>query len=527
MGETAFAIPISSEEVIHSGVKGMKWYEHKFGDWERHAQYAAGQPNPETEDDRNRRNGIIDRVKAAAEERAERKQEEYESAKQKTLQSGTAQDILKYKGELTNQELQTAISRLNLERQLKDINDKDNYVETGWDKADKIFSKVGKVSGYINTTANAMNSVNNLVTSGENLFKMAMSHTKAHKEHQKELENNLRTKSYDELAKDWENLSKEDRDFLAKSAQDENKFLSTISQLASKRPKDQTTTTQENQNGTDKVKDAVDKAVESAKELNNEAREKSDPDARIKAQDDKYMEALQRQKEKKEKEESIEAARKEQEKKNTEALKQQIKKEEQERAAKKKAEAEKAEQEKRAANEKNFRDWDNEMNRVRQADIERRYNESHSTEAQARQVDRDIAAKKDEEARAAYNRKVAEGLERVKNAPVSQSNAPRTTNESAYSKVQSTLNSYADTLMSPSEIAKATPGAIKSASDAAKTSIDRGRTTVGNLFNAVRSINNSNDSSDNYSSVGKDLMDSNRSLLNKTIDFLNDDDKKR
>ena len=34
--------------IIHYNVKGAKWYTHKYGNWERHANYANGQPNPET-----------------------------------------------------------------------------------------------------------------------------------------------------------------------------------------------------------------------------------------------------------------------------------------------------------------------------------------------------------------------------------------------------------------------------------------------------------------------------------------------
>ena len=34
--------------IKHYNVKGTNWYVHKFGNWERHAKYANGQPNPET-----------------------------------------------------------------------------------------------------------------------------------------------------------------------------------------------------------------------------------------------------------------------------------------------------------------------------------------------------------------------------------------------------------------------------------------------------------------------------------------------
>ena len=37
-----------NDELLHYNVKGTNWYRHKFGNWERHAKYANGQPNPET-----------------------------------------------------------------------------------------------------------------------------------------------------------------------------------------------------------------------------------------------------------------------------------------------------------------------------------------------------------------------------------------------------------------------------------------------------------------------------------------------
>ena len=37
-----------NDELLHYNVKGTNWYTHKYGNWERHAKYANGQPNPET-----------------------------------------------------------------------------------------------------------------------------------------------------------------------------------------------------------------------------------------------------------------------------------------------------------------------------------------------------------------------------------------------------------------------------------------------------------------------------------------------
>lgn len=86
---------------------------------------------------------------------AERKQ--YEEEKQKALKSGKASDILKYKGDLTNQELQSAIARLDWEKRLGEMSSKE--VETNWDKMDKIMDKVGKVTGYVNKGVDAYNAI--------------------------------------------------------------------------------------------------------------------------------------------------------------------------------------------------------------------------------------------------------------------------------------------------------------------------------------------------------------------------------
>lgn len=40
------AVLYYESELTHHGVKGQKKYQHKFGDWEKHAKYANGQPDP-------------------------------------------------------------------------------------------------------------------------------------------------------------------------------------------------------------------------------------------------------------------------------------------------------------------------------------------------------------------------------------------------------------------------------------------------------------------------------------------------
>lgn len=51
---------------------------------------------------------------------------EYEAAKEKALKSGRAKDVLKFKGDLTNQELQRAMSRIDMERRLSKISSEES-----------------------------------------------------------------------------------------------------------------------------------------------------------------------------------------------------------------------------------------------------------------------------------------------------------------------------------------------------------------------------------------------------------------
>lgn len=67
--------------------------------------------------------------KAAGEERAKKEREEN---KEKVLRSGKASEILKYQGELTNQQMYDAAERLRLETRLSDLsaNEKKQAIDT-------------------------------------------------------------------------------------------------------------------------------------------------------------------------------------------------------------------------------------------------------------------------------------------------------------------------------------------------------------------------------------------------------------
>lgn len=46
-------------DIEHSGIKGMKWYQHKYGRWQSHAEYAGGKPDPNAKKESRRREKIL------------------------------------------------------------------------------------------------------------------------------------------------------------------------------------------------------------------------------------------------------------------------------------------------------------------------------------------------------------------------------------------------------------------------------------------------------------------------------------
>lgn len=74
-----------------------------------------------------------------AEELAEQKRF-HEADKERVLRAGTASEVMKYQGELTNQELQSAFTRLNLEKQIIGLSQKE--VKTTMDKLDNVMKGV-------------------------------------------------------------------------------------------------------------------------------------------------------------------------------------------------------------------------------------------------------------------------------------------------------------------------------------------------------------------------------------------------
>ena len=143
---------MNQNELNHYGVLGMKWgvRRNRSGStknpFKKHKQKKQRQSN----------------LKKAREAKAAKK--EHEMSKQEALAKGKASDILKYKGELTNEEMQRAVNRINLERQLSQMSAAEvkagqNKVEQLINTADKIRVNAEKAKNIYNFSANIYNSL--------------------------------------------------------------------------------------------------------------------------------------------------------------------------------------------------------------------------------------------------------------------------------------------------------------------------------------------------------------------------------
>lgn len=98
----------------------------------------------------------------------EQKKRQHDADKERVLREGTATEVLKYQGELSNQELQNAYTRLNLEHNLRGLSQKE--MKSAMDKVDNIMKniKTGTEWAKIGTdTYNTFASIYNATPEGQ------------------------------------------------------------------------------------------------------------------------------------------------------------------------------------------------------------------------------------------------------------------------------------------------------------------------------------------------------------------------
>lgn len=116
---------MDEQVLVHHGVKGMKWGI-------RRTASQLGHPF-RSRKIKKQRTAALEKARTARKEK-----KEYEAGKQEALKKGTATDILKYKGDLTNEQMTNAINRITLEQRLSDLQPKQV------NKGNNFLKKVGK-----------------------------------------------------------------------------------------------------------------------------------------------------------------------------------------------------------------------------------------------------------------------------------------------------------------------------------------------------------------------------------------------
>lgn len=176
------------DKLTHYGILGMKWGKRRF----------------------QNRDGSLT---AAGRKRYEQNQyetpEEFEARKKKAVEGGSAAEVLKFRGKLTNQELQSAKNRIDLEKQLEALEQK--KVEAG-------HNKVKEVLGYVQTGTEAIQKgINlwNVVAQVNNTFRAKQMRTiggekKDTSDAGKDLWNDLKSKTAEEILKTMGSSSTED-----------------------------------------------------------------------------------------------------------------------------------------------------------------------------------------------------------------------------------------------------------------------------------------------------------------------------
>lgn len=158
---------ITEEELYHHGIKGMHWGIRRFQPYQPGAKVKGGKEVGIATKVKQRITGIPEGIKqhkaqkkkaeALKKAQATRKANlETAAAKKKAIESGTVEDLAKFKGSLTNEEYRKAFDRLQNEKKLDDMvlaNQK-----TIWDKIDKGMAVANKLAGYADTVTKFKNS---------------------------------------------------------------------------------------------------------------------------------------------------------------------------------------------------------------------------------------------------------------------------------------------------------------------------------------------------------------------------------
>lgn len=146
-------------ELYHSGTTGMRWY-HRYHQSYNTVPTRSGKVGIFHGKESTKEKTKKDDKKVQNETKTQ-SAEDRAAEKEKALRSGSAEDVLKFQGELSNEELQRALNRINLEKQLGQLSAKDK--KSAADKVDKIINGIDKARNWTEKGINAYNTAAKII----------------------------------------------------------------------------------------------------------------------------------------------------------------------------------------------------------------------------------------------------------------------------------------------------------------------------------------------------------------------------
>lgn len=141
----------TTTELEHYGRKGMKWYQHIFGEAQSHAKYAKGKKSKKSN---------VEKKPSRAEKRQAKKAAEEQKRREQILRD--PKQLYKYRNQFTREEIDEAMKTFEWEKRLRSyVTDKNESSVKAMEQGKRIVqAATGVISGGIgayNQTARIVN----------------------------------------------------------------------------------------------------------------------------------------------------------------------------------------------------------------------------------------------------------------------------------------------------------------------------------------------------------------------------------